>query len=168
RPLEQARELAARGGALFPGGTWIADLRLEVAHAAEHFRRRRPARLVERGGSQRAQGQREQRRGPQAHARYPALRGGYFSPASIFVLRMFCFGGSGQVVNALNAQGGLYARFKSRSNVRFATGFGSMARKRPEPYVVLPAVSSLRIVKRPSSSSPTTSSLYVLPLSLNS
>src|SRR6185369_15924416 len=99
---------------------------------------------------------------------YPALRGGYFSPASIFVLRTFCFGGSGQVVNALNAQGGLYARFKSRSNVRFATGFGSMARKRPEPYVVLPAVSSLRIVKRPSSSSPTTSSLYVLPLSLNS
>ena len=37
----------------------------------------------------------------------PARRGGYFSPASTRTLRMFCFGGSGQVVNSLKAQGGL-------------------------------------------------------------
>ena len=37
----------------------------------------------------------------------PARSGGYFSPASMRALRMFCFGGSGQVVNSLNAQGGL-------------------------------------------------------------
>jgi hypothetical protein len=42
----------------------------------------------------------------------PALREGEicaerFSPASTFTLRMFCFGGSGHVANAVNAQGGL-------------------------------------------------------------
>lgn len=49
-------------------------------------------------------GGRCERRG--AH-RYPSRFGGYFSPASIFALRMFCFGGSGHVVYSLNAHGGL-------------------------------------------------------------
>jgi hypothetical protein len=57
----------------------------------------------------------------------------YFSPASILVLRMFCLGGSGQVVNSEKEQGGLYALLKSSVNVSFACGCFSMSRKRDAP-----------------------------------
>src|SRR5437016_6539959 len=51
--------------------------------------------------------------------------GGYFSPASMRVFMMFCFGGSGQVVNSLNAHGGLYVRLRSMKKLSPGAGFFS-------------------------------------------
>jgi len=80
---------------------------LQLVHARRDVARWRPLRLVERGRVARgaSRGDRNQDRA-RAHSQ-PARFGGYFSPASIFALRMFCFGGSGQVVYSLNAHGGL-------------------------------------------------------------
>ncbi len=63
---------------------------LLLARLSEHFRQEKRA---------------DWRSSRSREGSYPSFR--YFSPASIRVFRMFCSGGSGQVVNSENAQGGL-------------------------------------------------------------
>ena len=73
----------------------------------------------------RRSGERRDEKGRAGCMRSAFLRGGYFSPASTLALSTFCFGGSGHVVNALNAHGGLYARFRSSMKVVPGSGFSS-------------------------------------------
>ncbi len=87
-----------------PGLPWDGA---QLGEPFRGLRARRPGRVGgDRAREEEQQGPDAQSQGRGRHS-HPARRGGYFSPASTRTLRMFCSGGSGQVVNSLNAQGGL-------------------------------------------------------------